>query len=193
MLFSSITYSVSELSSMPVVILKQQHKTLLFYYLCPRANKYKNTNWYWKYHNLCVTVQHFRSLKPIPIKLHPEDMSLKIAPVLIYPCHNAYSTWFTHVGFRQLKHMFRKPLLIVENLHQSYQLGMKLRSLEGKVTFSHSTEPFQCQTSPLCPPHHIREGKYTLYLPLSTFRGYHLHFNTLRSAHILQITAYTCV
>lgn len=53
--------------------------------------------------------------------------------------------------------MSGKPLLVVENL-PVVSAGNETEVIGGKVTFSHSTEPFQCQTSLLCPPYHIWRG-----------------------------------
>lgn len=91
-------------------------------------------------------------------------MSLKIDTALLQTCQNVLRSWFKYVGFRQLKHIFKHTFA-----HRKLSsAGNESEVVGEKVTFSHSTEPFQCQTSLLCSPHHMwrRNIQYISHVPL---------------------------
>lgn len=100
-------------------------------------------------------------------------MSLKIDTALLQTCQNVLRSWFKYVGFRQLQHIFKHTFAHRKLL----SAGNESEVVGEKVTFSHSTEPFQCQTSLLCfyiyifdisPPHMMwrRNIKYISHVPL---------------------------
>lgn len=96
---------------------------------------------------------------------------------------------FNMLGSGQLKHMFRKPLLVVENLHRLYQLGLKLRSLEGKSHFHIPLNHFNVKLL-CCVLHIIRGGE--IYCISPTYRVYHLHL-THYASYIQHQCIYTRV
>lgn len=91
-------------------------------------------------------------------------MSLKIDTALLQTCQNVLHSWFKYVGFGQLKHIFKHTFAHRKLL----SAGNESEVVGEKVTFSHSTETFQCQTSLLCPPHHMwrRNIQYISHVPL---------------------------
>lgn len=130
----------------------------------PKSSQILNIDSKISSYNLCVFVNSLSDHYNSQIIKSIDDMSLKIDTALLQTCQNVLHSWFKYVGFGQLKHIFKHTFAHRKLL----SAGNESEVVGEKVTFSHSTETFQCQTSLLCPPHHMwrRNIQYISHVPL---------------------------